>query len=202
MIPKRLIRVVPAGTPRQVEDWWNDARVLHSHRQGWEHVTLREPHDPQRFPMTSPYWRDCQTGAQLADLVRAEELYHRGGVYIDSDIEVWRPFDPLLELGAFAGYEDKNRVCNAVMGFPAKHWVLRMFLTLAIDRRHRGTETAGVATFTEVVTHPGAGVTLLPPGAFYPVHWSQQIPKDTAALRVNNPWSYCLHHWAKSWLPK
>jgi hypothetical protein len=115
-------------------------------------LTLREPHAPQRFPITSPYWPECETGAQMADLVRAEELRYRGGVYIDSDVEVWRPFTPLLALGAFAGYEDQHRVGNAVMGFTAGHPALFHFMRLAIEWRSWGTIKAGVATFTEVVT--------------------------------------------------
>lgn len=199
MIPKRLVRVVPQQTSIQVEEWWEGATALHP---DWEHLTLREPHEPQDFPITSPYWSDCESGAQLADLVRAEYLYGRGGVYIDSDVEVWRRFDSLLPLGAFAGYEDRRRVCNAVMGFVAGHGALREFLNLAVERRKQGTKKAGVATFSEVVTRAGVDVVLLPPGAFYPIHWSQEMPKDSVVVRNENPWAYTLHHWAKSWLSK
>ncbi|WP_165774089.1 glycosyltransferase [Mycolicibacterium sphagni] len=190
MIPRRLVRVVPEHTTAQVETWWAGATALHP---GWEHVTRRQPHDPDLFPRTAPYWPDCETGAQLADLVRAEELWHWGGVYIDSDVEVFKPFDNLVGLPAFAGWEDGKRVCNAVLGFPPHHPVLRDFLDLAIERRHHGTEAAGVATFTEIVTGRD-DVVLLPPDAFYPAHWSEEAHPSKV-----KPWSWTLHYWAKSW---
>lgn len=191
MIPRRLIRVVPELTATQVEDWWAQACRMHP---DWEHVTLREPHDPKRFPATRSYWQDCETGAQLADLVRAEELWHRGGVYIDSDVEVLKPFDDLLGLPAFAGWEDDKRVCNAVLGFPPKHPILADFLSMAVARRRWGTEAAGVATFSEIASN-SANIVLFGPGMFYPAHWSK---KSITASDVK-PWSRTVHYWAKSW---
>lgn len=193
VIPRRLIRVVPENTSQQVEDWWSGAVELHP---GWQHVTRREDHDPTLFPLTSPYWGDCGTGAQLADLVRAEELWHRGGCYIDSDIEVFKPFDNLLGLPGFAGWEDTKRVCNAVLGFPPRHTLIGTFIELAIARRRQGTEAAGVATFTELASTAG-DIVLFPPGTFYPAHWS-----ETPDLTCKKPWTYTLHYWAKSWHKK
>jgi mannosyltransferase OCH1-like enzyme len=198
MIPKRLIRVVPAHTTDQVEQWWWQARALHP---DWEHITLREPHNPEHFPLTHDYWPTCQTGAQMADLVRLEELFHHGGVYIDSDIECWKPFTPLLHHQAFAGWEDHYRICNAVIGAEPDHPAILAALALSLVRHDQGTEQAGVQAFTDTMANRH-DITLLPTKAFFPVHWSQRarLPNiNRATLRAKNPDSYCLHWWAKSW---
>lgn len=194
MIPTRLIRTVPAETSDQVEDWWRQACRLHP---GWQHVTLRDPVDRTQFPVTSPYWDGVESGAQLADLIRIEELWARGGVYIDSDVEVFRSFEPLLCLPGFAGWEDEKHIPNAVLGFRPAHLALRKVLELAIRLRHQGTWNAGVGVTTQVFKDR-TDILLLPPGSLYPVHYRARMPSSDT-VRADNPWAFCLHHWAHSW---
>ena len=197
MIPKRLIRTVPAVTPTHVEQWWQQACDMHS---DWEHVTLRDPIDRTQFPITSPYWDTCESGAQLADLVRAEELFWRGGVYIDSDYECLAPFTALLGLSGFAAWEDNERIPNAVMGFEPAHPALQEVLQLAIQRHNQGTWHAGVGVTTEVFKGR-TDMLVLPPPAFYPIHWrvKRRPDRNNAALQSMHPWAFGVHHWAHSW---
>lgn len=205
MIPQRLIRTVPAETSAEAERLWDIATDLHP---DWEHVTLRDPIDATLFPTTSPYWGECESGAQVADLVRLEEIYRRGGVYIDSDVEMLRPFDNhLLRSLMFAGWQDQAWVCNAVFGARPGHSALRRALDLSVSRLWEGTLAAGVKTFSEVVRDHSA-VMLLPPGSFYPYHWTLRnlYDPETALGKSNreqlpelNPWAYCAHHWDDSW---
>jgi hypothetical protein len=194
VIPRRLIRTVPEHTTAEQEHLWQIARELHP---GWDHVDLHDPNNPAIFPITSSYWPECETGAQLADLIRTEYLYWHGGVYIDSDVECWKPFDPLLSLPGFAGWEDRNHIPNAVMGFEPKHPALWQVLKLALARRDQGTWNAGVGVTTEVFTSRD-DMLLLPPASFYPIHYRESMP-PSAAVHDANPWALCLHHWAHSW---
>jgi hypothetical protein len=43
-------------------------------------------------------------------------------------------------------------------------------------------------------------VALLPPGSFYPYHYTERHRRheDHAAA----PWTFGAHHWAASWLPE
>jgi hypothetical protein len=41
---------------------------------------------------------------------------------------------------------------------------------------------------------------LLPPGAFYPVHYSHKARIGRADHAAENPWAFCLHHWDGSWV--
>lgn len=195
MIQRRLIRVVPAKVSAESEDWWRAAIALHP---DWEHITLRDPIDPSGFPRTSQYWDECESGAQLADLVRAEELYWRGGCYIDSDVEVYRPFDPLLRNLGFAAWEDDQHIPNAVMGFTPHHPALDRVLELAVDRRTQGTWHAGVGVTTEVFKDR-LDMLLLPPGSFYPVHYRIKNAVDHGQVQELNPWAFCNHRWRHSW---
>ncbi len=199
IIPKRLIRVVPGHTSVESEIFWDRATRLHP---SWEHVTLRDPIDSRRFPLTSKSWNRCESGAQLADLVRAEELFARGGIYLDSDFEVFRSFDPFLSVNGFAGWEDEKRICNAVMGFRPGHSALGIYLELALQRLKKGTAASGVATITEVFKERDKDILLLSPGSFYPIHYRAKATLQTMRseeIREANPWSFGCHHWAHSW---
>ena len=196
MIPRTLVRTVPEHTSEETEELWRIATGLHPE---WEWVTLRDPIDRDGFPITSPHWDNCQTGAQLADLVRAEYLYHNGGVYIDSDYLCWKSFDTLVSCGAFAAWEDDRAIPNAVMGFAPGHPALAQILGLAVARQSLGTWEAGVGVTTEVFKGRD-DILLLPPGVFYPVHYTHKaLITDLDQIRGSNPWAFGVHLWHHSW---
>lgn len=202
MIPRRIIRSVPTETSDQVEQFWKIATELHP---DWEMVTYRDPIDPDLFPITSPVWPLAKTGAQLAGLVRIEALWHAGGVWLDSDVEMFKPLTPLLHCSAFAGWEDPNTVPDAVLGAEPGHPGIEACLDEAIRRIQttnadwrigNGAWSTGPGV-TTLVLPTFDDVLLLPPGSFYPVHYSE---KHELAHHQPAPWTFGLHHWAASWL--
>lgn len=50
--------------------------------------------------------------AFASDVVRLFALYHHGGIYLDTDVLVYRPFDPLLMQRAFIGVENSIHIIN------------------------------------------------------------------------------------------
>ena len=50
--------------------------------------------------------------AFVSDYFRLKALYEQGGVYLDTDVELLRPFGDLLELSGFAGFEDAEHVAT------------------------------------------------------------------------------------------
>lgn len=195
MIPRRLVRTVPTETTDEVERFWVHACDLHP---DWEHVTLRDPVDRSGFPLTAHLWDSCESGAQLADLIRAEDLLHRGGIYIDSDMEVFRSFDPLTGLDGFAGWDCVDYIPNAIMGFRPGHPAIAKVVELAVERHHLGTWPAGVGVTTEVFKGRD-DMALFPPGSFYPIFWRHRNRADWAAVPVNDPWAYTCHRAHHSW---
>lgn len=196
MIPLTLHRTVPADTTDQVEAWWQTAQ---EHHPKWSHVTWRDPLDPIKFPRTSEHWARCGTGAQRAGLIRLEVLWHYGGIYIDSDVEVLRPFDELTRLEGFAAWEDHQCIPDAVLGFRPRHPAVDLMLSYAVDRIDIGAWASGPGVTTEVLS-ARPDVLVLPPGAFYPVHYTEKQLCATDARR-DAPWVFAVHHWAGSWLP-
>lgn len=207
MIPPILHRVVPERTDDQVEQWWAQFVEMHP---SWEHRTWRDPLDPADFPLTSPHWDRCTSGAQLAGLVRLEAVSRHGGFYVDSDCEPFRPLDPLLRLDGVAAWEDRACVPDAVFGANQEHPALDEMIGLAVRRltgrgrtwqNDRGAWSTGPGVFTTVL--PGrTDWLLLGPDAFYPWHYSR-IAEDAARdHRVEKPWSFLAHHWHGSWLPE
>lgn len=197
MIPRRLIRTVPADTSDVVESYWAQAVSLHP---DWQHETWREPVDPQDFPLTGHLFDTCQTGAQKADLIRAERLWWVGGFYVDADYLPWKPFDSLCGLDGVVAYEDENYIPNAVMGFAPNHPALQTVIELAIQRHDQGTWHAGVGVTTEVFADRD-DVAILPPGSFYAVPWriAHLRRVNTDKIRETNPWAYGLHMYHHSW---
>lgn len=203
MIPRRLIRSVPAHTTDTVDRWWKTAVDLHP---GWDHVTYRDPIDPTEFPITAPVWHRAQNGAQLAGLIRLEALWMTGGIWLDSDVELFRPLDPLLTLSAFAGWEDGTVIPDAVIGAGAWHPAIRACLTLAIERitsddidwrTGRGAWATGPGVTTTIFANR-TDVTLLTRAAFYPYgYWEKELAGNDFAT---NPDTYGAHRWHGSWL--
>lgn len=201
-IARRLIRTVPEQTTDQVESWWQHACDLHP---TWEHVTHRDPLIPSDFPLTAPHWDRCLNGAQFAGLVRLESLL-ASGVYIDSDVEVLRPFDVLLNLKAFAAYEDDSVIPDAVMGAGSNHPAIYACLKEAIRRINtdstdwrtgRGAWSTGPGTLTAIL--PGRDdVTLFGREVFYPYgYWEKDRRGEDFTV---NPNTLAVHHWHGSWL--
>lgn len=205
MIPRRLVRSVPAETTAEVEDFWRHIVDLHP---GWEHVTYRDPIDPHLFPVTSPLWDRCTSGAQLAGLIRLETLAHAGGVWLDSDMELYRSLEPLTGVRAFAGWEDDGVVPDAVLGAEPHHPAIIACRDLAVGRLltdsadwRTGNGAWGTGPGVTTTILPGRDdVLLLPPGSFFPVHYTDKADVNWSEVRARNPWAFGAHHWHASWL--
>lgn len=54
--------------------------------------------------------------AFAADYIRFYALYHHGGIYLDSDVEVLKPFDGFLHHQSFIGYDTVGDFEVAIIG--------------------------------------------------------------------------------------
>jgi mannosyltransferase OCH1-like enzyme len=206
MIPTVLIRTVPAETSPEVEGYWSGAQALHA---GWSFVTYRDPLDPALFPLTSPFWGRCGSGAQLAGLVRLEALWRLGGIYLDSDVQVFRSLDPLRSLGCFAAWEDDDTLPDAVLGATPHHPAIRACIDLALERIQststdwrtgNGAWSTGPGVTTTVLPFFD-GVTCLGRESFYGVHYTEKHRLSDFDPDAH-PEAYGLHQWHGSWLPE
>lgn len=86
-----------------------------------------------RFPRGKSIWVDQAFDmgkyAFAADYIRLYALFNYGGIYLDSDVEVIKPFDKLLELPYFIGQEKTpSGIEAATIGFPPKHPLVKQLL--------------------------------------------------------------------------
>ena len=76
--------------------------------------------DTKRFDLESSIWVrqafENKKYAFAADYIRFYALYHMGGIYLDSDVEVLKSFDDLLDLPYFVGAEKAQTPEAAVIG--------------------------------------------------------------------------------------
>ncbi len=69
---------------------------------------------------------DARKFAFVSDYVRLYALYNEGGLYLDTDVEVLKPFHPLMQLSGFIGFEGSkhNPVGTGTIAcLPKGEWV-------------------------------------------------------------------------------
>lgn len=147
--------------------------------------------------------------AFVTDYVRLYALYHEGGVYMDTDVEVLKSFDPFLNHHAFSGFENNGFVPTGMMA-AEKGSVWAKELLDGYDNRVfiQPDGTFDMTTNTYVITDYMKGQGLVTnntyqdfPGlvTMYPSDWF--CPKDHGTGRINlTENSVCIHHFACSWL--
>ncbi len=104
MIPKRIHYCwfgrgpMPELALKCIESW-------HKYMPDYEYKLWNE----DNFDINSvPYVKEAYESKKFAfvtDYVRLFALYTEGGIYMDTDVEVLKPYDDLLNLSGFTGYE-------------------------------------------------------------------------------------------------
>ncbi|MCQ2082678.1 MAG: glycosyl transferase [Lachnospiraceae bacterium] len=142
--------------------------------------------------------------AFAADYIRLYALYNYGGIYLDSDVEVLKPFDDLLDRSYFFGREhtpdriDASHIVEAAtFGAEPRLPLIKKCLDYYEGRNFRISENA---VDTTVLPHIMANVfakenvlkDLLPMDYFSPKNTRTQIVEATAN-------TYSVHHFNGSW---
>jgi len=74
----------------------------------------------ERFPKDKSQWVseafDAKKYAYAADYIRLYALYTEGGIYMDTDVEVVKPFDKFLQLPYMVGTEGQGWIEAGVFG--------------------------------------------------------------------------------------
>lgn len=96
------------------------------------------------FPMEKfPYVEDAikrKCWAYVSDVARLYAVHQYGSVYMDTDVEVLRPFDDLLMLPFFTCYEAPTQVTmstfGSVRGHPCLGMLLEWYKTIRLRRAY------------------------------------------------------------------
>ncbi len=148
--------------------------------------------------------------AFVSDYVRAFVLYNYGGIYVDTDVEVLKSFDPFLNDNMFLGFEEGNFVGTCVMGTEKGHEIMKCYLdhyenmTYFNEDGTKYTDT-NVILLTKLLDERGlvrnnelqtfSGITVYPRTYFSPYDYINGISYITDE-------SVAIHHFAQLWLPK
>lgn len=68
--------------------------------------------------------------AFVSDYARLFALYNHGGIYLDTDVEVLKPFDDLLEKDVVLGFEEKGYIATSTICARQKSSFIQEFMAL------------------------------------------------------------------------
>ena len=164
---------------------------------------------------TIPYTADAYKAGKYAfvsDYARFWVLYRYGGVYFDTDVEVIRPMDDVLEKGAFMGFEllGKRVAVNPGLGLAAEpemllyKEILTRFESMSFSLPDGNLNPwTMIPMVTELLIQNGlrgegavehvAGVDIYPP------EWFNPYDHLTGRLRKTKN-THTIHWFAKSWM--
>lgn len=152
--------------------------------------------------------------AFAADYIRFYALYNYGGIYLDSDVEVLRTFDDLLDLPYFIGFDSSNSFEAAVMASePGNLWVKlcleyynnRHFLqsdgsfdvkVLPLIMKEEIEKRYVIAPLTNFHFKYVSDKCIY----VYPYTFFSPKRHDTGDVNVES-YTYTIHHYAMSWIP-
>ncbi len=147
--------------------------------------------------------------AFVSDVARMYALYNEGGIYMDTDVEVVRSLDSLLDNPAFLGFEGTKWIATSILGTEPNNPVIRSFMDSYNSRsfvREDGSldQTTNVEEWTKLLVDKfglqlngkkqcAAGFNIFPADYFTPYDYL------TGRLhRTDN--TYTIHWFGQSWI--
>ena len=153
---------------------------------------------------------------RVSDYMRVDVLSRFGGVYLDTDVDLIQSLDPLLNHGAFVGFQAGDElpdemVNGAVFGAKPNHWLptrLRDYLDDQLDGSTNSGSFSGPGLLTKMLRERGLqssseaplqidDLTIFPKPVFYPYSWLEQYSEDVITTET-----FAVHRWAATWQPK
>ena len=215
MIPKTIHYCWFGGKPKPK----SVLRCIDSWKKYCSDFEIKEWNEENFDVNRIPYTHDAyQAGkyAFVSDVARFGVLYHEGGVYFDTDVEVIRSIDTLIERGPFMGWERADSFGNiyvapglglaAPKGFPLYQEILDGFAKLSyyLEDGQFNPYTM-IPMVTDILKGKGLkingnlqiidGLTIYPADFF--------CPMDSLTGKITKTENtYTIHHYSMSWLPK
>lgn len=150
----------------------------------------------------------CRKWAFLTDYVRLDVVYQEGGIYLDTDVELVRSLDPLLECACFMGMEQVGTVATGLgFGAEAGHPFLmenkrvyeeNSFIQpdgtfkpeICVKITTRLLENLGLVNENRIQDVGGVRI--------YPTEYFCPLVMGTNRLRITEN-TYSIHHYSASW---
>jgi hypothetical protein len=169
------------------------------------------------FDINSVLWvkqaYETREYAFAADYIRFYALDHYGGIYLDSDVEVLKPFDDLLKYGYFFGYEYTAMPEAAVIGSIKNQAWLKTCLSWYESNSFLNNDGTQHRVIAPLILKFGyercTGVKLLDTGSSVQYENYIILPYDYFSVKngfsgeiLATDNSYTIHHFQSAWLKK
>lgn len=159
-----------------------------------------------------PYAKEAYDNRKFAfvtDVVRLYVLYHEGGIYMDTDVEVLKPLDRFLHHHAFSGFENDTDVPTGIMasekgGRWAKENLAYYDNRHFINKNGEFDMTTNVRIITDLMLpyqlqRNNTYQEFLDLIAFYPKDYFCPKSHDTGKIHITQN-THVIHHFAGSWV--
>ncbi|AKH32871.1 hypothetical protein XF24_00542 [candidate division SR1 bacterium Aalborg_AAW-1] len=144
--------------------------------------------------------------AFLSDYVRIWGLYHEGGIYLDTDIELIKGLDYFLENRVFLGFADEKNIGTAVIGGEKGHPFFKSILEY-YDKAKQGSGNNKIITDIlynyglpknrdiKKTYHLQEGIVIYPKEYFEPIDYNHRhkTPEENKKHYVTQN-SYTIHY--------
>ncbi len=145
--------------------------------------------------------------AFLTDYARLVILYERGGIYFDTDVELLKPLDDLLENKSFFGFEN-NEYVNTGLGFGAEkgNTLIKKMQEEYEPYLNKKSSFVGCPILnTQALVKRGlvqdGQMQDLEGNIIFPIEYFNPYDDPTGRLSITNR-TYSIHWYAKSWMKK
>ncbi|AZS31711.1 MAG: glycosyltransferase family 32 protein [Butyricimonas faecalis] len=159
-----------------------------------------------------PYAREAYDNRKFAfvtDVVRLYALYHEGGIYMDTDVELVNSIDKFLHHTAFSGFESEKNVPTGIMASVKGGTWVQENLDVYTNRKFVNSDgTLDLTTNVYLITNYMLIHGLIPNNTYqdfpnlitiYPKEFF--CPKSTRGEKEYFTKNTCaIHHFAGSWL--
>ncbi len=207
MIPRKIHYcwfghgIMPPMALKCIESW-------HRYMPDYEYKLWNE----DNFDINSvPYVKEAYEARKFAfvtDYVRLYALYTEGGIYMDTDVEVLKPYDDLLGLSGFTGYEGSKYlppVTGTMASEAGGEWVKEQLASY--DGAHfllpdgtldMKTNTTRISEIMKAGGFKQDGKKQVYKGMhIFPVQYF--CPRQTTGEILMTDETYCDHHFMGSW---
>lgn len=188
-------------------------RCMESWRKHMKDYVIMEWNEGNFDLDSSPYVQEAykmKKFAFVSDYVRIHALYHYGGIYLDTDVEVLKPFDDMLHHASFWGFEQGDYIATSTIGAVQGHPLIHTYLESYRNKRFLNEDGSlntltNVASVTKLMQQYGLQrnglrqdlqqlAAIYPQSFFSPYDYIHCTMLQTAD-------TYAVHHFYKSWLP-
>ena len=152
---------------------------------------------------------EAKKWAFVSDYCRFYVLYHKGGIYLDTDVELIKPIDSLG--GAFVGFENADHVASGLIRGAESGDIICMEMLKSYHDDHfkNNDGTLNLMTVcareTEIMAKHGLKrndqYQIVENTAVYPSEYFNPTDNNTGKVTIT-PNTISIHHYAASWVSK